>query len=170
MKFFSSQKLPPKLLYIIHHWVSYTMDTGNYLIRSRVTEEWNWLLSPCPAKVNTWAIQLLAFWRPSQSFTQFHGHRIRGHNWLHRSGRTTNTRYAKTFNWKAIGVPKQIYCVLFFIHHHSPSYRFESDASTFLNSTEKKVTKVTYFSTTYFIYHLKLQHLRTSTELVLFAR
>lgn len=168
-KFFSSQQLRPKLLYIIHHWVSYTMDTGNCLIRPSVTEEWNWLLSPCPAKVNAWAIQLLALWRPSQSFTQFHGHRNQSHYWLHRSGRTTNTRYAKTFNWKAIGVPKQIYCTLFFIHHHSPSYRFESDASTFLNSTEKSNKSYIFFYNI-FIYHPKLHHLRTSPELVLFPR
>lgn len=166
-KFFSSQQLRSNLLYVTHHWVSYTMDTGSCLIRSRVTKEWNWPLSPCPAKVNTWAIQLLALWRPSQSFAQFHGHGNQSHYWLHRSGRKTNTRYTKTFNWKAIGFPKQINWLLFFMHHHSPSYRFESDASIFLNSMEKS-NKVAYFSTTYFNCHSKLQQLLTSPELVLF--
>lgn len=135
-RFFSSQQLRPNLLYVIHHWVSYTVDAGSCFIRPRVTEEWNWPLSPCPAKVNMWAIQLLALWRPSQTFTQFHGHRNHSHYWLQRSGRITNTRYTKTFNWKAIGVPKQIYWTLFFVHHHSPRYRFESEASTYLNSTK----------------------------------
>lgn len=144
-KFFSSQQLRPNLLYVIHHWVSYTMDAGSCFIRLRVTEEWNWPLSPCPAKVNMWAIQLLALWRPSQSFTQFHGRGNHSHYWLQRSGRITNTRYTITFSWKTIGFPKQNYWMLFFIHHHSPSYRFESEASKFLNSTKKSNKSCTFF-------------------------